>query len=59
MEDLAEQIVFNVTPRGGFSNPESEAKLIEVALAMLDDMDPDTVEECFETIAAVLRAESA
>jgi hypothetical protein len=57
MEDLAEQLVADLEPADGWRRNSSEHKLFEVALAMLEELDPDTVEECFTTIVSVLKGE--
>lgn len=57
MEELAQQIVDSHKPNEGWWKGDSEQRLVEVALTMLEEMDPDTVEECFGTIVAVISAE--
>lgn len=57
MEDLAQQIVASHEPSDGWWRSDSEQRLREVALTMLEEMDPDTVEECFGTIVSVMSAE--
>lgn len=57
MEDIAAEIVAAHEPSEGWQNSDSEQLLREIAETMLDEMDVDTVEECFETIAAVMKAE--
>ena len=59
MEDIANEIVSLHEPRQGWAKPDSEQKLQEVALTMLEEMDPDTVEECFGTIVSVIEAEQS
>lgn len=57
MEDLAEQIVVDLEPPAGFQFEDSLRQLKECALAMLEEMDPDTVEECMRTIFRVVSSE--
>lgn len=57
MEDTAKEIVSNLEPPAGWWQSDSAARLQEVALAMLEEMDPDTVEECMTTIFGVVSAE--
>lgn len=57
MEDLAAQIVADLAPADGWWKSDSEQQLTEVVLAMLEEMDLDSVEEAVTTIANVIRAE--
>jgi len=57
MEDLAAEIVAKHEPAEGWRKSDSEQRLCEVALTMLEEMDPDTVDECFETIVSVVETE--
>lgn len=57
MEDLAQEIIDELKPSQGWWKSDSEQQLKEVALTMLEEMDPDTVSECMSTIASVMSAE--
>lgn len=57
MEDIAAEIVSSHEPSSGWRNIESEQRLMEVVLAMLEEMDLDTVDESFTTIVSVIQAE--
>ena len=57
MEDLASEIVAGLEPPAGWSNLGSVRELEDCARTMLDEMDPDTVEECIRTMFRVVSSE--
>lgn len=57
MDDLAAEIVDSLEPPAGWSDESSKEELAECARTMLDEMDPDTVEECMRTMFRVVSAE--
>lgn len=57
MEEIAQRIVNDINRGQEWQGSDSEQKLVEVALTMLEEMDEDTVEECMTTIYGVAAEE--
>ncbi len=57
MNDLAREIIAELEPESGWWKSDTEDCLVEAALAMLEHMDAETVQDTIESIVNAISAE--
>lgn len=57
MQTLVKQIVSELEPPAGWRLDTSVSELEDCAATLLEELDPDTVEECMRTIFRVVSSE--